>query len=397
MMLFCDSFSHYTQPFMDVMWDVVGVPYGENPDDPTDDVSITQGITSGRFGAGGVVFDCPTLADLGSVDQRNDLQYIQRNYDGVSVIHVGLAMLQNSTQLTVGGRLLTFLDSATTQVGIDIMPSGQLRVVRSTLAGTGVFLSSIGTVFAEGTYTVLDTTTAAISSSSYDFLEFKITHHPTAGIVEIRRNGAAFETLTDLNTAVSGNNNSSSVLVGGYGSVWTANFGALQAHYLRATVSDFHLLNTVANGSDALDPVTFIGDRHWEVLVPAADGFYTDWTPNPVNDHYLNVDEIPPDGGTTENNTEPVGNIDTFETDTPAGPATASVIMAYTMYLEKNTGGAVGISGVFRLAGADRNGTEFQTPNPYAFRQSFLASKPGGGAITVADVGSGEHGYERTS
>ena len=396
MMIFCDGFSHYTNAFMPDMWDVVSVPYGVNPSAPSDTVSITQGLTSGRFGEGGVVFASPTLANLNSTAQRNDGQYIQQNYTGVSVIIAGLAIQQNGTQLTAGSRLITFLDSATTQVGIDIMPSGQLRAVRSTSAGTGIYLCAIGSIGSPPTYTELGTSAASISSNAFDFLEFKITHHSSAGIIEIKRNGEVFWTLSGVNTAVSGTNQSASMLVGGYGAVFTSNLGTLQAHYLRGTVSDVYLLNTTANGSDALDPVDFIGDRHWQVRTPTTDGHYTAWTCSTGSNHAALVDEIPPN--TTDfNSTSTVGNIDSFNTDAPTGPATASCIVAYTMYLQKDTGGATGVQGLFRLSGSDRVGTEFQVPNPWAYQQSFLCSKPGGGAITVADFDAGEHGYKLSS
>lgn len=412
---FVDSYGHYTQPFMDKKWDVVGVPYGKNPSDLSDVVSITQGTTIGRFGGGGVTFAAPNRTTLNAEGQLNDLQYIQKNYSGVSVVVTGLAVQQTSTQINgvnpgtgttqipvAGGRLLTFLDSATTQVAIDIMPSGQLRAVRSTLAGTGIFLVAIGTNPGSGipTFTELGTSTNAISSSSYDFLEFKITHHDSTGSVEVKRNGAAFWTLSNVNTAISGANNSSSVLVGGYGATYTSNLGSLQAHYLRATVSDFYLLNTTAGGTG--DPVDFIGDRHWEPLFPTADATYTQWTPDPAGDHFANIDEVPPDDGTTDNSTDTLNNKDSFAFESALGPTGATLIFSYTMYMEKDTGGAVGVSGLSRSpaggGGTDSNGTEFQVPNPYAFRQSFGFINPDTStAWTVGTFNAAEHGYERTS
>jgi hypothetical protein len=401
MLLFVDSMGHYTQPFMNKKWDVVSDPYAVNPADPTDTVDIVQGTTTGRFGGGGVEFSAPNRVTEDSVGQANDGQYIQKTYDGVSTIIVGLAVQQTGTQINgvsvvpvAGGRLLTFLDSATTQVGIDIMPSGQLRAIRSTLAGTGIYLCYIGTTSAPATLTELGTSTDAISSSSYDFLEFKITHHPSAGIVEVKRNGAAFWTLNNVNTAISGVNNSSSVLVGGYGAVWQANLGTLQAHYLRAKVSDFQLLNTTAGGTG--DPVNFIGDRHWEPLFPLVD-VTTDWTADPGPDNFANINTVPPDD-TRNNNTEGVNDIDNYEFESALGPDAATMIFSYTMYLEKNTGGAVGISGQSVSNAMPTNGTEFQVPNPYAFRQSFGFIDPDTAAAwTVAAFNLANHGYERTA
>lgn len=393
MMIFCDSFSHYTQAFMDQMWDVVaqstlsiGTP-----------ATITQSLTSGRFGAGGVTFAATVSVTFSDSFAQTASCYIQKNYNGVSVIHVGLAVQQTDTQYPDGGLLCAFLDGGTTQVQIFILPSGQLRACRSALAGTGIFLirPDRTPVAATGNYTILGESSASISSNAFDFLEIKVTHHPTAGEIEIRRNGSAFWTLSNVNTAISGVNSSSSMIVAGYAGRF-ASGATLESHYLKAIVSDVHLLNTTVNPDDALDPITFIGDRHWQVLTPTVDGFYTQWTPSTGSNHAALVDEIPPDTADF-NSTSTVGNIDSFESDTPNGPATASVIMAYTMYLSKDAGGATGVQGLFRLSGSDREGTEFQVPSPDAFEQSFLCSKPGGGAITVADVGNGEHGYKLSS
>lgn len=398
MFLFYDSFGHYNQALMGQKWDVVCNPYGVNGANPSDIVDIVQGTTIGRFGGGGVEFIAPNVLNINSVGQANDGQYIQRNYGGVSVIHVGVAVLQTATQITNGGRLLTFLDGATTQVGIDIMPSGQLRAIRSTLAGTGIFLSSAGTSSAPATFDVLGTSVNSILSNAYDYLQVKVTHHPTAGEIEILRgDGSAFWTLPNVNTAISGANQSASALAGGYGSVWTANLGTLQCHYLRAKVSDFLLYNTVADGADALSPTTFCGDRHGERITLTADGFYAQSTPSTGSTRFDLIEEVPPN--TTDFNTLPtVGIKDTFVVSAATGPDASSLFLILTMYLQKTAGGANEMKGLFRLGGADRNGSAFQVPSPWAFKQSFLASKPGGGAITVADVqpATGQPGYEKT-
>lgn len=389
MLLFADSFSHYTQAFMAKMWDVVSTTIQSN-------VSITQTPTSGRFGAGGVTFAGPL--DVQSILTADSPSYLQKNYSGTDVIHAALAIRQTKTQCPNGGRLLAFIDGATVQVSLEVMPSGQIRATRSAAVGGGIFLGTGGSF--DPPFTVLGMSTNSIFSSAYDFLQVKVTHHPTTGSIEIRRgDDSLFWLLQNINTGISGVNNSSSLLLGGYGVKGEgAASTSVQNYHLNATISDFHLLNTIANPSDALDPVTFIGDRHWEVRLPSADGFYTEWTPSPVQAHYLNVNQVPPDDGATQNNTEPVGNRDSFLAETATGPTNASLLIAYTMYLEKNAGGAVGISGLYRSGGGvDRNGTEFQAPNPYAFRQSFLCSKPGGGPITVADFNAAQHGYERTS
>lgn len=385
MLIFVDGFSHYSgNTQLAQKWDVVNTSGTQTSNSPT----IAHGLSGvGRFGAGGVAFDGK---EEGSTSQK--FQYMQKNYNGVSTIICGFAFKQGGTQCTTGGRLLTFMDGSTVQVAILVLQSGQLRAVRSTSINGGFDGFGGGGVQREE-LTTLGQSTNAISSSSFDFLEFKVIHHPTTGSIEVKRNGSAFWTLSNVNTAFSGVNNSSSVIVGGYN---VNVFGTTTYHYLKGTVSDFYLLNTVANGDDALDPVDFIGDRRWEPLPPTQDGEDTAWSTTGSADHFANVDEVPPNE-TDFNSTSTVGARDGFVVQSPTGPAAASALIAVTMFCKKDTGGSNAIKCFARSGGGSyRNGTEFQVPNPYAFRQSFLCSKPGGGAITVADVASHQWGYEKT-
>lgn len=387
MLLFVDSFSHYTQAFLGKKWDVVN-------NFNAVEIKLEQSKdTVGRNGGGGVVY---TGSETEGATQKG--QYIQRNYSAVSTIICGLAFKQGGTQCTPGARFLTFMDGNTVQVGILVLQTGQLRAVRSTTINGGYDGFGGGGIPREE-LTTLGESTNAIASSSFDFLEIKIVHHPVTGSIEVKRNGAAFWTLSNVNTAFSGNNQSASVLVGGYD---VSIGGVTVYHFLRGTVTDFHLLNTVVNGADANDPVDFIGDRHWEVVLPTSDLTYSDFTPFPSANHWENVDEIPPDDLTSYNATDTVGDKDSFGMASFTGPAAAEVLISYTMYSQKDAGGAVGVSGLMRspagVGGTDGNGTEFQVPDPFAFRQSFLCTDPdSSGAITVAIANAAEHGYERTS
>lgn len=366
MMIFVDGFSHYTDPFMAQKWDIVA-----------DNASaVAQSVSGvGRFGGGGVVFTSPAVSSAN--------QYIQKNYDGVGTIIAGLAFKQSATQNVLGGLLCSFLDGATVQVALRVLQSGQVRVLRNNAPNDG---------FATESYTVLGESTNAIASSSFDFLEIKVVHHPTAGSVEIKRNGSPFFTLTNKNTAISGVNNSSSMILGGYS---TPSPGS-DNYMLQGTITDVYLLNTLADGGDPNAPVDFIGDRHWEPLTPTADGADTAWTTTGSANHFANVDEIPPN--TTDfNSTDTLNARDGFVVSSPTGPGTATAIIAATMFCQKNTGGSNAVKAFMRSAGGSYQlGSEFQVPTPWGFRQSFMSTKPGGGAITIADIGTHQTGYQKT-
>lgn len=373
MLRFVDGCSHLSQSLLGVKWDVVN--------------SLGTGITynassNGRFGGGAITF---TGAGGTSFDVP---LYIQKNYDGKSTIIFGFAIQQTATQNTFGGQLLEFLDGNTVQVGLAIMPSGQIQAFRSTNASSGVILHP-----QTGVRTVLGMSTNSILASSYEFIEVKIVHHPTTGSIEIKRNNAAFWTLTNVNTAISGSNNSSAVVVGGY----SAFAGSSVTVALKANMTDFHLVDTTVNGSEALDPVDFIGDHHWERILPTADGADTDFITTGSTDHFANIDEVPPN--TTDfNSSNVVGDRDGFEVSDPSGPDTATVIVAASMYCQKNAGGSNQLSAFIRepVGPTYKNGTSFEVPSPWAVRQSFIFSKPGSAsALTVADIKADQIGYEK--
>lgn len=370
-LIFVDGCSHYSQAFLASKWDVVN----------NLGTAMTQSVnTNGRFGGGAITF-------TGTGAGVNDAPwYIQKNYDGVATIVMGFGVQQTATQTTLGGQLLQFLSGGTVQVAIAIMPSGQLRVARSTVAAAGVYLG-------ETDRTVLGTSVSAISSSSYDFIEVKVVIHASAGSVEIKRNGAAFYSLTSINTNIALSGDSSSVMVGGY---QANSLGNNYLYGLAANMTDFYLLNTTVDGSDALNPVDFIGDRHWEPLPPTVDGADTAWTITGSASHFANVDEIPPNT-TDYNSTSTLNARDGFTVTTPTGPTTATCLLSATMYIQKNTGGSNEVKGFIRsTVPTYLNGTAFQVPTPWAFRQSFLCSAPAGGAITLANVAAFQIGYIKT-
>lgn len=395
MFRFYDSFGHYNQALINLKWDVYAPPDG------TTAASITQATNIGRFGSGGCLFAVSNNNNTsGRVPSTQVQQYLQKNYSSQSIVHVNLAIKQEATQLTRGSRLLTFVDGSTTQLGIDIMPSGQIRLVRGDL-GTGIHLVSSDPMPGQSAlYTVLGTTTNAIFSNAFDYLQFKVTHGTgSSGSVEIRRgDGSAFETISSINTAPSGTASSASCLLGGYAALIGAGGGTVENHYLRATISDFLLYDTVVNGSDALDLVTFCGDRHGERITLTADGFYAESTPSTGSTRFDLIEEVPPN--TSDYNTlGAVGIQDSFVVGAVPGVSATTLFVVATMYLQKTGGGVNEMKMLYRLAGADRLGTAFQVPSPWAFKQSALFSKPGGGAITVADVqpATGQVGYEKTA
>ena len=376
MLVFTDGCSHYDQANLSKKWDIVN--------------SLGNGVTqsrttNGRFGGGAITF-----TGNGGTSFDTPL-YIQKNYDGVSTIIIGVAVQQIATQNTFGGQFLQFLDGNWVQLGLAILPSGQIQAFRANVVG--VILHPT-----EGAKRiVLGTSTNSVNASSYDHLEIKVVFATgIGGSIEIKRNGLPFWTLTNINTASSGVANNSSIMVGGY----SAFGGASISMALKANITDFHIVNTIVDGSQARNPIDFIGDRHWASTFPTADGadkdFINSVTGNTTGDHFANVDEPVPN--TTDfNSSNNVGDKDSFVISAPAGPSSAEVFISANFFAQKTGGGSNELQAFIRNASpAYKNGTGFQVPVPWAVRQSFICEKVDGSAITLGNIASLEVGYEKT-
>ena len=134
----------------------------------------------------------------------------------------------------------------------------------------------------------------------YDFIEVRGRLHDTLGELHLYVNGKKEGSMTGLDT--------------------TDGVSAITRVILFASGGADDIYIAGSGGPDAaLDATsdTMPGDVHVEALFALTDaveaGFHSDWTPNPASDHGANVDDPGPnDGDTTTNESQTVGDIDTY-------------------------------------------------------------------------------------
>lgn len=333
MLLRGTSFAEYNGDFLSLDFDYVSPAVGS--------ASITHSQSSGRDGRGGLTF-----AVGGAGTFAYDM-YAQFNYDAAGTIVAGAYVNQTATQGALGGRLFTFVDSGedvfgeTTQVGINIMPDGTLKAFRANAAGTGIVLRGPDQGM-DSQVTLLGTSSATVGDSF--FIEVRIVHHSTTGSITVLVDNETFWMLENVNTAISGRNQSVSYCIGGFASINTT-FTTRSHEDLAAVISDIHLVNTVVNPTDANDPVTFFGDHKWLPSTATADGTLTAWTPSPVQAHYLNINEDPPDSADTNNSTDTLTAKDDFAMTDVAGTGTTEAVIAYRAFLSTDAPAQCGVTG----------------------------------------------------
>jgi hypothetical protein len=125
----------------------------------------------------------------------------------------------------------------------------------------------------------------AISLGRYYYIEFKSMINQTTGTAVVRINGQTVLNLAGVNTSPNGDNNADSFAVNGPG-------GGVGTIFV--FVDDLYVCDT--SGTANID---FLGDVKIGLIMPAAAGDFTQWTPVGGGTNYLLVNEVPPDGDTT--------------------------------------------------------------------------------------------------
>lgn len=274
---------------------------------------------------------------------------------------VGFAFLSSASMVS-RPQLLMILDGGTEQISLRTSAGGVLTVTRG------------GTVLATGT--------TVLSADTWYYIELKFTIHASAGVVEVKLNGAAEIASTgSLNTRSTANTQWNGI------QFVPQNQGSAAAQY-----DDVYVLDT-STGSNT----TFLGPVRCVALQMAAPGNYTQWTSN-GGSNVGNVSEDYEDGDTSFNQSATPNQIDSFAVeDLPGG--SGSVFALQPVLVARQDGGAARqIAPLFRIASTDYVGASQTTGATYAFMTQIYDQSPAtASAWTVAEVAGLEAGYKEIS
>lgn len=251
---FVDSFDHYATADIVKKWSTVS-------SSPTISAGNGRRSTASLRIATGVV------------------QYVGLNLTAQPTWILGFA-LRMGTVNSFNSQIMQWFDNASAQVELWMLTTGALSIVR---AGS----ATLGTV-----------TSPLLTAGTYNYIEWAVTIHPSAGTSELRINGTSVLSLTGVNTRATANSSANILRFGyptGSGSIYTWDYDDVY----------------ICDGTGSAPHNTFLGDCRVDTLFPTSDGTSQQWTPSTAGTHYTLVDETAPN--TTDyvaSNT--VGHRDTY-------------------------------------------------------------------------------------
>jgi len=287
-------------------------------------------------------------AGIGAAGQSFSTNYAQ----GV----IGFAITMSST---TSRQLLFIADGTTEQISIRTTASSALTVTRA------------GTVLATGT--------TILSANTWYYIEVKFTIHNTAGVVELRLNGAGEIASTgSLDTQVTAN------------AYW--NHFAFPIFTSSGVYDDVYVIDPTTGAN-----TTFLGPVRAVALYPAAAGNYAQWTSN-GGTNMGTVSETYEDGDNTFNQSATANQLDSFVMDDLPASAGSVFALKPIVVARQDAGAARTVAPLFRIAGADYAGTGKPLSTSYqAVTQIYDQSPASSSAWTIAEVNGLEAGYKLVS
>lgn len=279
-------------------------------------------------------------------------------------IIVGMAIYLEGTENGLSDTLLSFPSTGGTVQGqLHVGSSNVLYVTR-------------------GTSTILGTGSTPLAIETWYYIEIRYKVDDSAGEVEVKING-----ISEINLSSQDTRNDAS-----YNSI--ASFRLLGGRYFQSgkgtRVDDLYALETASSPND-----DFLGDCRVDTLAVNADGTTNQWTPSAGN-NYENVDDDPPDGDTTYNETDTDGHVDLFD-HVDLSQTTSVFGVQVAAYLEKTDAANIFVRLGTRSGGSNYWGSAQGAGASYQHLMQMFETDPAtGSAWTRTGVNNAEFGIKRS-
>lgn len=311
-------------------------------------VSDSSSVQSGRISGQAIRFD---------QNNGSTTRFSGGLGSGSDTVTVGFALQLSGSAIALSERrLMYFLNSGTIICTLSITSSGTLKFYRGDLS-TQLVTSAAG----------------VITANAYYHIEVALTRHASAGIVEIRVNGATVASGSGLNTGAS--------------SIDTLGF--CQVQNLSSSDACFYDDLFVKN-----DVSSFLGDCRVETLRPTAETADQDWTPSTGTNNAAMVDDTTTDHDSTYVSAATATDKDVYTMgDLSDTPASIHAVQA-TMVAKKDDAGSRTVAASVKVNSAVDGATHTMGTSYQSFVDIVSVDPDTTAAWTAAGVNAAEFQLE---
>ncbi len=283
----------------------------------------------------------------------------RKTFTPSATVILGVAVRVASTIGTVG-MLFRLQDLGSTQVALQLNTDLTLSVV-------------VGS-------TVAATSTVALASDTYAYLEIKVVFS-ASGSVTVKKNGVAIITVASQNTIPTGHSSANSVIFGNVALVTTTPETAF-------TIDDLYIANGL--GSIRND---FLGDVMVTTIFPTGAGDLTQWTPL-SGSNWQNVDDpLAPD--TTYNFGTSAGQVDLYGMGNLAATPASVFGLQWNAMVRKTDGSSYVINSGMKFSSIHYGTTGFTPNTDYQDFNEILEQNPDTSAdFTEANINAMQAGLK---
>lgn len=340
---FFDGFDHYATADITAKW--------------TARANATIDATAGRRGGG-------------AVKTTGSTNYINKTVAAASTLIIGFAFNYDGV-ITGAGYILYLGDGGSDQCGLYLNADGTISFRRAT--------------------TTLATSATALSASTWNYIELRVTIHDTTGAYEVRLNGTNILSASSVDTKNTANATANSIWLngrpGGSGG-GGVNAGSSSGIFF----DDFYYCDDTGSTNN-----NFLGDCRVDAYLPNGNGNSSQLTGSDGNstDNYLHVDESAPDGDTSYVESATAGQKDTYAmadmTHTPSSIFGVQVLAD----AKKDDAGLRSIATVTRSGGTDYDGATQGLSTSYAYYSDIREVDPNTSAAwTKTNFNAAQHGVK---
>lgn len=244
--------------------------------------------------------------------------------------------------------------------------------------------NSGGALFVSRNTTAIGSAGAVMSSTTFSFLELKVTVHPTAGSYEVRLNGVTYLSGSGVNTSGQGGTTADSIDLG-----TRLNTGAIAC--AETWYDDMYIADGTGSGLSIRD---FVGDCRPYELLPAGNGTFSDWaqTGGTGGSPYTAVNDTPNNGDTSYLASGTI-NARTTLTYPPAPAGTIKAVIMAPWFRKDDANSHTVAARVYR-AGVESTSAQTALPGTsYTMKQIVMETDPAdGSAWTTSKISASEFG-----